>query len=110
MVYWFAAPAALAAVSAILRWIGVLAGIYMVGSYSRDIVTGESTPVEISRDETIERILDDPGLTPEQRAALIESYIEKVGVSELDMVVNKLVIVVAIVTVAYLAATYMKGR
>ncbi|MCK4826983.1 hypothetical protein KA005_65220 [bacterium] len=108
MVYWFAAPAALAAVSAILRWIGVLAGIYMVGSYSRDIVTGVSTPVEISRDETIESILDDPGLTPEQRVALIESYIDKMGESDLDMIVNKLIIVVAIVAVAYLAATYIK--
>lgn len=108
MVYWFAAPAVLAAVSAILRWIGVLAGIHLVGSFSRDIVAGESTPVEISRDETIENILDNPRLTPEQRAALIEAYIGKMGVSEFDMIVNKLVIVVAIVAVAYLAATYMK--
>lgn len=109
-VLWFPyiSGALLAAAVALAKIIAQIGGLVYVSLVVRDVVAGESTPVELSRDETIEKIMDDPTLTPEQKAALIESYIGED--SEFVAVVNKLMIVAVVIAVAYVAVTYTKGK
>lgn len=99
------------AVWSIIQLISVLYGLTIVNTTIRDVTAGVSTQVELSRDETIEKILNDPALTPEQRAILVEAYLEKMGGdSEFVAVVNKLMIVAVVIAVAYVAVTYTKGK
>lgn len=69
-------PAIPLAAMAILRLIAWLSSAILITSYVRDIVTKEpGETAEVSRDQTVEAILDDPNLTPEQKESTILKYL-----------------------------------
>lgn len=70
-------PAIPIAAMALLRLIAWLSSAVLVTSYVRDIVTKEpGEAVDISRDATVEAILNDPNLTPEQTEKTILEYLQ----------------------------------
>jgi len=64
------------AAMALIRLIAWLSSVVLVSSYVRDIVTKEpGETAEVSRDETIESILNNPDLTNEQKEHTILEYL-----------------------------------
>ena len=64
------------AVMAMIRLIAWLSSVVLVSSYVRDIVTKEpGETVDVSRDATVETILANPDLTPEQKQQTVLEYL-----------------------------------
>jgi len=70
-------PAIPIAAMGILRLIAWLSSAVLVSSYVRDIVTKEpGEAAEVSRDDTIEAILDNPDLTNDQKERAVLEYLK----------------------------------
>lgn len=69
-------PAIPIAAMAIIRLIAWLSSAVLISSYVRDIITKEpGQEVEISQDDTIETILNNSDLTPEQKEKTVLEYL-----------------------------------
>ena len=78
-------PAIPIAAMALLRLIAWLSSAVLVTSYVRDIVTKEpGESAEVSRDATVEAIIDNPDLTPEQKERTILEYLNLSGPGEME--------------------------
>lgn len=95
------------AVVGLLALITLTTGAYLISVSVRDIVTGESTPVELAESERIQQIMDDPTLTYEQKLKLIEAIVAK---DELTDIMHKVLLIAVVIGVAYVAAIYLRGK
>lgn len=91
-------------VLAALALIALITGAVMLAPFIRDIVTGESTPVELAENDTIQQILDNPDLSDEEKVKLIMALIEAEEGDWTKDVVN----IVAIVAAAYIIIQYVQ--
>ncbi|MBP2029753.1 hypothetical protein J2755_000673 [Methanohalophilus levihalophilus] len=65
---------------ALVRLIAWLSSAVLITSYVRDILTKEpGEDVEISRDDVVEKILDNPDLTEEQKEKALLEYLKISG-------------------------------
>lgn len=92
------------AVIGLLALITLTTGAILLAPYLRDIVTGESTPVELAESDVINNILDDPDLTEEAKIKLI---LELIKSEEMDWTKDA-VKIVFVLAVVYFAMMYFK--
>lgn len=92
-----------AAVWALLKIIAWVTGAIFVSAAIRDSVTGVVKAVELKKYETIEDIMNDPNLTYEQKLKLIKEL-------EDDDFMHKIFLIVLIIGIAFVFATYMRGK
>lgn len=68
--------AAWIAVSGVVRLIAYLLSAVLIGSYVRDVVTKtKEADVQVSEDETVQEIINNPGLTQEQKTEALRNYL-----------------------------------
>jgi hypothetical protein len=99
-------PAIPVAVWGLLRLIAWLSSITLVSGYVRDIVTkipGEDIP--LSRDQTIDEILDDGSLTDEQKTRILTEYLNAEGVGSSTGLEKYIPMAI----VGYIFASVLKG-
>ena len=61
----------------LLKLIAWLASIVLVSSYVRDVVTkSKEADIQLSADKTVDDIISNPNLTPEQKTELLRKYLE----------------------------------
>jgi len=89
---------------ALIGLIVAVSGAVMLAPFMRDIVTGESTAVELAETDVINNILADPDLTNDEKIKLILEFIK----SEEDDWTKDAVKIVFIIAVLYIAMLYFK--
>lgn len=94
------------AVIALLGLIALLTGTHFISLTVRDIVTGESEDVALADANIVNDIINDPTLTFDEKMALLKAMRDK---NEIADIMHKLLIIVIIVAVAFIATQYMKG-
>lgn len=90
------------AVIGLLALITLTTGAVLLAPYLRDVVTGESTPVEMEKQNTIQDILDNPDLTEEEKVELILAIIGK------QDWMHDITMIVFLVAIAYVLTSYLK--
>ena len=91
-------------VLAALALIALITGAVMLAPFIRDIVTRESTPVELAKNDTINNILNNSGLTEEEKMKLILAFLK----SEEDDWTKDIVKIIFIIAVVYIIMMYFK--
>lgn len=89
------------AVVGLLGLITLTTGAVLLAPYIRDTVTGEIKEVELEKQDTIQKILDDPNMTDEQKFALIAKIIgEEDWMHDIMIILVIAIIAYAIISVS----------
>lgn len=89
--------------------IAAIIGGVLVSAYTRDAVTkGYESEISLSRDETIDEIMDDPSMTDEQRVQLLMKYMGTSAPSSFDF--GELGKYIPVVVAGYVAAAMLGGK
>jgi len=89
---------------ALIGLIVAVSGAVMLAPFVRDIIIGESTPVELAENDVINNILDDPSIPDDEKIKLIMALIK----SEEKDWTHDLMIIVFVLVAAYVAVAVIK--
>lgn len=89
--------------------IAAIIGGVLTSAYVRDAVTkGYESEISLSRDETIDEIMDDPSMTDDQRVQLLMKYMGTSAPSSFDF--GELGKYIPVVVAGYVAAAMLGGK
>ena len=89
--------------------IAAIIGGVLTSAYVRDAVTkGYESEISLSRDETIDEIMDDPSMTDDQRVQLLMKYMGTSAPSSFDF--GELGKYIPVVVGGYIAAAMLGGK
>ncbi len=112
MVLPIIAPATIILISGLIRLIAWLGSIVFIAMYTRDIITkSKETDIQISSDKTVNDIIDDPDLTPEQKTGLLREYLD--SIKDKDIVDWTTIVIIAggaIVIAALISSGILGGK
>ena len=92
----------------VLLTIAAITGGVLISAYKRDAITkGYDSEIALSRDETIEEIMDDASMSDEQRVQLLMKYM---GTSAPGFDFGELGKYIPVVVGGYIAAAMLGGK